>query len=134
MTMKTRLSELQKVILGVLSAKDITDWDEFYKISRPNLKAPYWHALRDTYSEPRGGDTCGRVIEIGVRNMVKKLTGQKDPCFTASFGRSIKGLIKKNLVEERRSDKDKQTSEIKLSELGLKVNAHSFNLNNKEVS
>lgn len=132
MIMKNRLSKLQKTILAVLSAKDITDWDEFYKISRPNLKAPYWHTLRDIYSEPRDGDTCGRIIEVGVRNTVKKLVYLETSCFTASFSRSIKGLINKNLVEARRTDKNTQVSEIKLSEKALRVNIHTFNINNKE--
>lgn len=120
--MKNRMSKLQKIILSVLQAKDVIDWDTFYKICRPNLKAPYWHTLRDMYNEPVNGDTVGRVIEVGVRNSVEKLF----PCFSASFSRSIKGLLNKNLVEVRYTDKNTQVSEIR-----LKVNIHKSDINNK---
>lgn len=120
--MKNRLSKLQKIIISILKVKDVADWDTFYKICRPNLKAPYWHTLRDSYSDPRSNEAPGKIIEVGVRNTVEKVS----PCLSPSFSRSIKGLLNKELIEARYTDKNTQVNEVR-----LKVNIHNFDINNK---
>lgn len=105
---KERLSKLQKIIITTLKVKDKIDQKEFYDISRPNLKPPYWHRVRDEYA---GG---GIIVEVGIKNVVKK---KFEELFDASFSRSIKGLANKGLIEVRRSfcNEEKYVSDIKLT-------------------
>ena len=67
-----RLSKLQKVILAGLKAKDETDWERWYKKHNIDRTPPYWHRLRNTYSEPEDPSGRGTVLEYGVKEVTKR--------------------------------------------------------------